>query len=61
MRLFQLEGEAVRYGQYQQDLNIKGGELELAHRNSQARAVCTSSLGYWLPLNNPGDRRVSFY
>ena len=49
-------------GQYQQDfLNIKGAELELAHRNSQASVpFALSSLGYGFLWNNPAIGRVSF-
>ena len=43
-------------GQYQQPLlNLKGCELELAHRNSQASVpFMISSLGYGFLWNNPG-------
>lgn len=49
-------------GQYQQPyLNIKGCELELAHRNSQASVpFLLSSLGYGMLWNNPGIGRASF-
>ena len=49
-------------GQYQQDfLNIKGAELELAQRNSQASVpFALSSLGYGFLWNNPAIGRVSF-
>ncbi|MDD3242704.1 MAG: glycoside hydrolase family 31 protein [Eubacteriales bacterium] len=49
-------------GQYQQPLlNLKGCELELAHRNSQASVpFCLSSLGYGFLWNNPGVGRVTF-
>jgi len=49
-------------GQYQQPyLNIKGCDLELAQRNSQASVpFVLSSLGYGLLWNNPGIGRVSF-
>lgn len=49
-------------GQYQQPyLNLKGMELELAHRNSQASVpFCLSSLGYGLLWNNPAIGRVTF-
>ncbi|MFQ7549139.1 MAG: hypothetical protein ACLRMZ_00925 [Blautia marasmi] len=42
-------------GQYQQKfLNVKGAELELAHRNSQASVpFALSSLGYGFLWNNP--------
>lgn len=47
-------------GQYQQPyLNLKGMDLELAHRNSQASVpFLLSSLGYGLLWNNPGIGRV---
>ena len=49
-------------GQYQQDyLNLKGTDLELAHRNSQASVpFMISSLGYGFLWNNPAIGRVSF-
>lgn len=49
-------------GQYQQPfLNIKGADLELAHRNSQASVpFMLSSLGYGFLWNNPAVGRVSF-
>ncbi|MDR1531679.1 MAG: glycoside hydrolase family 31 protein [Clostridiales bacterium] len=49
-------------GQYQQPfLNIKGCELELAQRNSQASVpFAVSSLGYGFLWNNPAVGRVSF-
>ena len=49
-------------GQYQQPhLNLKGLDLELAHRNSQASVpFALSSLGYGLLWNNPGVGRVVF-
>lgn len=49
-------------GQYQQNfLNLKGAELELAHRNSQASVpFALSSLGYGFLWNNPAIGRVSF-
>ena len=49
-------------GQYQQKfLNVKGAELELAHRNSQASVpFVLSSLGYGFLWNNPGIGRVNF-
>ena len=48
-------------GQYQQpNLNLKGCELELAHRNSQASVpFAVSSLGYGFLWNNPSVGRVS--
>jgi alpha-D-xyloside xylohydrolase len=49
-------------GQYQQPyLDIKGMELELAQRNSQASVpFCVSSLGYGMLWNNPAIGRVCF-
>ena len=49
-------------GQYQQAfLNVKGAELELAHRNSQASVpFMLSSLGYGFLWNNPSIGKVSF-
>ncbi len=49
-------------GQYQQDfLNLKGADLELAHRNSQASVpFAVSSLGYGFLWNNPAVGRVNF-
>ncbi len=49
-------------GQYQQKfLNIKGAQLELAHRNSQASVpFLLSSLGYGFLWNNPGIGQVNF-
>ena len=49
-------------GQYQQPyLNIKGMDLELAQRNSQASVpFAISSLGYGLLWNNPAVGRVVF-
>ena len=49
-------------GQYQQPmLNLKGAELELAHRNSQASVpFALSSLGYGFLWNNPAIGRVTF-
>ena len=49
-------------GQYQQKfLNVKGAELELAHRNSQASVpFALSSLGYGFLWNNPAIGRVNF-
>ena len=49
-------------GQYQQDfLNLKGADLELAHRNSQASVpFMISSLGYGFLWNNPAIGRVNF-
>ncbi|KAL4967927.1 putative glycosyl hydrolase [Aspergillus stella-maris] len=47
-------------GQYQQPgLNLKGSDIELAHRNSQASVpFALSSLGYGLLWNNPGIGRA---
>ena len=49
-------------GQYQQPfLNLKGADLELAHRNSQASVpFILSSLGYGFLWNNPAVGRVNF-
>ena len=49
-------------GQYQQELlNLKGADLELAHRNSQASVpFMISSLGYGLLWNNPAVGRAVF-
>ena len=49
-------------GQYQQPyLNLKGTDLELAHRNSQASVpFAISSLGYGILWNNPGIGRAVF-
>ena len=49
-------------GQYQQRyLNLKGTDLELAHRNSQASVpFMVSSLGYGLLWNNPAVGRAVF-
>lgn len=49
-------------GQYQQPfLNLKGCDLELAHRNSQASIpFMISSLGYGMLWNNPAIGRVTF-
>lgn len=49
-------------GQYQQHfLNVKGAELELAHRNSQASVpFYISSLGYGFLWNNPAIGKVNF-
>ncbi|KAL2863916.1 putative glycosyl hydrolase [Aspergillus lucknowensis] len=47
-------------GQYQQpSLNLKGSDIELAHRNSQASVpFALSSLGYGFLWNNPGVGRA---
>lgn len=49
-------------GQYQQPyLNLKGLDLEMAHRNSQASVpFAISSLGYGFLWNNPGVGRAVF-
>lgn len=49
-------------GQYQQPyLDVKGADLELAHRNSQASVpFMLSSLGYGFLWNNPAVGRVNF-
>lgn len=49
-------------GQYQQPyLNLKGADIELAHRNSQASVpFLVSSLGYGLLWNNPAIGRAVF-
>jgi len=49
-------------GQYQQKfLDLKGAELELAHRNSQASVpFYISSLGYGFLWNNPAIGKVNF-
>ena len=49
-------------GQYQQPyLDLKGLDLELAHRNSQASVpFAISSLGYGMLWNNPGVGRAVF-
>lgn len=49
-------------GQYQQPyMDLKGCELELAHRNSQASVpFYISSLGYGFLWNNPSIGRVTF-
>lgn len=49
-------------GQYQQPfLDLKGLDLELAHRNSQASVpFALSSLGYGMLWNNPAVGRVVF-
>lgn len=61
-RLTSLSREEKIYGmgQYQQPyLNIKGCDLELAQRNSQASVpFLVSSLGYGLLWNNPGVGRA---
>lgn len=62
MRLESLDPKEKIFGmgQYQQPyLNLKGADLELAHRNSQASVpFAVSSLGYGLLWNNPGIGRA---
>ena len=64
MRLESIDKNEKIYGmgQYQQPiLNLKGLDLELAHRNSQASVpFALSSLGYGLLWNNPAVGRVVF-
>lgn len=64
MRLQSVDKNEKIYGmgQYQQPyLNLKGTDLELAHRNSQSSVpFALSSLGYGLLWNNPGVGRVVF-
>ncbi|THZ10896.1 hypothetical protein D6C95_00234 [Aureobasidium pullulans] len=63
-RLESLDKDEKVYGmgQYQQPyLDLKGLDLELAHRNSQASVpFAVSSLGYGLLWNNPGIGRAVF-
>lgn len=62
MRLESVSSKEKIYGmgQYQQDsLDLKGHDLELAHRNSQASVpFALSSLGYGLLWNNPAIGRA---
>ncbi|GAB7364246.1 hypothetical protein MBLNU230_g4794t1 [Neophaeotheca triangularis] len=62
MRLESLDPDEKIYGmgQYQQPcLNLKGTDLEMAHRNSQASVpFALSSLGYGLLWNNPAVGRA---
>lgn len=62
LRLESLDPKEKIYGmgQYQQPyLNLKGADLELGHRNSQASVpFALSSLGYGLLWNNPGIGRA---
>ena len=62
LRLESVDPEERLYGmgQYQQPyLNLKGTDLELAHRNSQASVpFLLSSLGYGLLWNNPAVGRA---
>ena len=64
MRFESLDPSEKLYGmgQYQQPyLDLKGADLELAHRNSQASVpFVVSSLGYGLLWNNPGVGRAVF-
>ncbi len=64
VRFESLDPEEKIYGmgQYQQKyLNLKGTDLELAHRNSQASVpFAISSLGYGLLWNNPAIGRCVF-
>lgn len=64
MRFESLKSEERIYGmgQYQQpSLNLKGADIELAHRNSQSSVpFALSSLGYGLLWNNPGIGRAVF-
>ncbi|MDR0400289.1 MAG: glycoside hydrolase family 31 protein [Treponema sp.] len=64
LRLESLSPDEKIYGmgQYQQScLNLKGCDLELAHRNSQASVpFALSSLGYGFLWNNPAVGRVVF-
>ena len=64
MRFESVDKEEKIYGmgQYQQPyLNLKGLDLELAHRNSQASVpIAISSLGYGFLWNNPGVGRAVF-
>jgi alpha-D-xyloside xylohydrolase len=64
LRLESLDPDEKIYGmgQYQQScLNLKGCDLELAHRNSQASVpFALSSLGYGFLWNNPAVGRVVF-
>lgn len=64
LRFESLDPEEKIYGmgQYQQPyLNLKGTDLELAHRNSQATVpFAVSSRGYGFLWNNPGVGRAVF-
>lgn len=64
MRFESVDKEEKIYGmgQYQQPyLDLKGLDLELAHRNSQASVpFALSSLGYGFLWNNPGVGRAVF-
>ncbi|KAK3683261.1 hypothetical protein LTR37_020404 [Vermiconidia calcicola] len=62
LRLESVEPDEKIYGmgQYQQPyLNLKGSDIELAHRNSQASVpFALSSSGYGMLWNNPGIGRA---
>lgn len=64
LRLESLDADERIYGmgQYQYPfLNLKGTDLELAHRNSQASVpFAVSSLGYGFLWNNPAVGRATF-
>ena len=64
MRFESLDPDEKIYGmgQYQQrNLELKGSDLELAHRNSQASVpFAISSLGYGILWNNPAVGRAVF-
>jgi len=64
MRFESLDPDERIYGmgQYQQPyLNLKGMDMELAHRNSQSSVpFAVSSLGYGILWNNPSIGRVVF-
>ena len=64
MRFESLDPDERIYGmgQYQQPyLNLKGLDLELAHRNSQSTVpFAVSSMGYGILWNNPAVGRVVF-
>lgn len=64
MRFESLDPDEKIYGmgQYQQPyLNLKGLDLEMAHRNSQASVpFAVSSRGYGILWNNPGVGRAVF-
>lgn len=63
MRFVSAQNEKIYgMGQYQQPyLDVKGADLELAHRNSQASVpFMISSLGYGFLWNNPAVGRVNF-
>lgn len=64
MRLESIDPNEKIYGmgQYQQKyLNIKGADIEMAHRNSQSSVpFAMSSLGYGILWNNPAIGRAVF-